>query len=405
MGYPIRVVFYEPYPMGLGGNFLTQRLFLQGLDRKRFLPIVVAPIEGVALDQFRAIGVECVVMPPPGELGSYGGAVLRAGMLGRLKSVCGLLLYNFHLARFFRRRKIDVVYSNCVRAQLSAGLGAMLAGVPSFLYIKGEMTNPFIDRISLLIASRVVFQSESNAGAKYKSIVRMLRSKIGIIKPGLEFEKIDLVEARDPVELRRELGIDDACFNTAVIGQLSLLKGVHCVIEAMAGIVREFPHVRLYIVGDCVIEDHEAYKKKLVGMVDRLGLKKHVFFTGWRNDSLAIMRCMSAVIQPSFTEGFSWVVLESMAMARPLIATDVGGHAEVVADGITGFLIPPNDPGSIARRWRDLVSNPSLAERIGREARRAVSRDYRIEEKVAQISGIWSEMAAGRTPEFRGSGR
>ena len=72
---PIRVLFFEPYPDGFGGNFLTQRLILERLDRERFHPIVVAPMEGVALDRFRAMGVECIVMPPPDALDRYGGAV------------------------------------------------------------------------------------------------------------------------------------------------------------------------------------------------------------------------------------------------------------------------------------------------------------------------------------------
>ena len=60
----IRVVFFEPYPMGLGGNFLTQKLILEHIRSNTFLPIVIAPIEGVALDVFRELGVECCVVNP-----------------------------------------------------------------------------------------------------------------------------------------------------------------------------------------------------------------------------------------------------------------------------------------------------------------------------------------------------
>ena len=75
MNTPINVIFYEPYPMGLGGNFLTQRLIIEKLSREKFNPIIVAPMEGVVFDHFREMGVECVVMPH---------LVLLANMVERL---------------------------------------------------------------------------------------------------------------------------------------------------------------------------------------------------------------------------------------------------------------------------------------------------------------------------------
>lgn len=143
--------------MGLGGNFLTQRLVLERLDCEQFDPVVVAPMEGAALDNFRAMGVECVVMPPPVSLGFYGGVVLRAGIFGRLKSAFDLMRYNLQLSRFLHKKNIDVVYANGVRAQLCVGFAARLVGVPSLLYIKGELANPVIDRLCLVLASRIFF--------------------------------------------------------------------------------------------------------------------------------------------------------------------------------------------------------------------------------------------------------
>ena len=152
----IRVLFYEPYPMGFGGNFLTQRMILERLERKTFYPIVVAPIDGVALDNFRVMGVECEVIAPPGDLGRYGGALLRAGLLSRFKSTFDLIRYNFRVARFIREQNIDIVYANCVRAQLNVGLAAWLSRVPSLLYIKGELANPIIDRLCFVLASKII---------------------------------------------------------------------------------------------------------------------------------------------------------------------------------------------------------------------------------------------------------
>ena len=197
MDKPIRVLFYEPYPMGLGGNFLTQRLILERLDLKRFTPMVVAPVEGVALAEFRKMGVECVIMPPPGTLDRYGGAALRAGILGRLKAAIDLLHYNISLSRFLRERGIDVVYANCVRAEMSIGLAARLAGVPSLLYVRGELDNPVIDHLALLLAAKVLFFCEQNRDDKYLHFVRSCRTKFDILIIGLDLSVIGAVERRD----------------------------------------------------------------------------------------------------------------------------------------------------------------------------------------------------------------
>jgi len=392
---PIRVLFYEPYPQGLGGNYLTQRLLLSGLDRQRFLPTVVAPMDGAVLDRFRAMGIKCVIMPPPGEVGSYGGAALRAGFLGRLKTAFDLAKYNLQLARLFRELRIDVVYANCVRAQLTVGLGAILARKPTLLYVKAVLSNPIIDRLSFLLATRIAFQSESNAAAKYSTTIRLFRSKVVIIRPGLDPKEILRAEDKDLTSLRTTVGIDGKALNTIVLGQLSSLKGVHCVIQALARIVREYPAIRLYIVGDCVLDDHKTYRRELHEMVKRLELEAYVRFLGWRSDSLEILRCMSIVIQPSFEEGFSGVVLESMAMERPLVATAVGGHGEIIEDGINGFLVSPGDVDAIVLRWRELLSSQELRTRLGREAKHTILSEYLIEGHVDQFSAVCLDMTRG----------
>ena len=393
---PIRVVFYEPYPMGLGGNFLTQRLILERLCRERFCPIVVAPMEGVALDHFRAMGVECVVIPPPGALGRYGGAVLKAGVLGRLKSVFDLIRYNFQLARFFRERKIDVVYANCVRALLSVGIGARMVGVKSLLYVKGELANPVIDRLCFVLASRMLFFCPQNRDDRYPLLVHALHRKIDILRIGFDPALIEEVEQRDHLALRQELDIDPDCLNTVVLAQLYRPKGQHLVIEALARLVDEFPKVRLYLAGDHVIEEYRHYKAELESLIDQYGLSKHVYFVGWRMDALDIVSLMDVVIHPSLAEGFGRAVLESMALGKPVIASAVGGLREAIRDGQNGYLVTPGDVETITLRWRELLSNRELRNRIGQAARKGIFADYLIDDKVVRLAEIWAEMAEER---------
>lgn len=392
----IRVLFFEPYPMGLGGNYLTQRLILERLDRAQFSPIVVAPLEGVALEEFRKMGVECVVMPPPGMLDRYGGAMLRAGILSRLKAAIDLLRYNLNLARFLCERQIDVVYANCVRAEMSIGLAARLAGVPSLLYIKGELNNPVIDRLSFMLAKKILFFCEQNRDDKYPWLVRSCRGKIDILKIGLDLSVIEDVEKRDKSALRKELGIDPSCTNVIVLAQLYRPKGQHLVLEALARLVNDFPKIKLYLLGDHVIDEYRPYKDDLDQIITKNKLGEYVRFKGWRRDALDVVALMDIMIHPSLSEGFGRAVLESMALGKPVIASRVGGLRQTIKDGKNGFLVNPGDVAAIEQRWRKLLANPEMRMRLGQEAKKTVFTEYLIDDKVARLAEIWTEMARGR---------
>jgi glycosyltransferase involved in cell wall biosynthesis len=393
---PIKVLFYEPYPMGLGGNFRTQRLILGRLDRTRFTPFVVAPIDGVALDEFRKMGVECLVMSPPGTLDRYGGAVLRAGILGRMKVAIDLLLYNLKLTRFLRERQIDVVYANCVRAEMSIGIAARLAGVPSLLYIKGELDNPVIDLLSFMLASKMLFFCEQNRDDKYPRLVRAYRQKIDILKIGLDPSVIENVDQKDKAALREELAIDQAYINVVVLAQLYRPKGQHIVLEALSKLVADFPKVRLYLLGDHVIDQYRPYKEELDKIIAKNGIEEYVRFIGWRRDALDVVALMDIMIHPSLAEGFGRAVLESMALGKPVIASKVGGLREAIKDGKNGFLVEPGDADAIERRWRELLTKPEMRMRLGQEAKKTVFAEYLIDDKVARLAEIWTEMARGR---------
>jgi glycosyltransferase involved in cell wall biosynthesis len=389
----VRVAIYEPYPMGLGGNFLTQRLILERLDRERFQPVVIAPLEGAALDRFRRLGVDCVVMPPPGALGAYGGATLRADVFGRLKSAIDLVRYNLRISRFLKERKIDVIYSNCVRAQMSVGLGAKLAGVPSLMYVKGELANPIIDRLSIASASKVLFFSDQNRDDQYRKFLHWFRRKVDVLKIGLDPAPIKTVTAADLSALRKELNLAPPGMNAIVLAQLYRPKGQHFAIDALARVVKKFPDARLYLVGDHVIEEYRPYRAELEALIASRGLTGKVTFTGWRSDALEIVSLMDIVLHPSLSEGFGRAVLESMALGKPVVASSVGGLREAISDGQNGFLITPSDVDALASRWLELLESAELRDRLGTEAKRTVFSEYLIDDKIAALADIWAAMA------------
>jgi glycosyltransferase involved in cell wall biosynthesis len=390
----ITVLIFEPYPMGQGGgNLRTLFYILRFLDRARFEPIVVTPIEGEFVNRFREKGVEVAVVNAPASIARYGGRVLREGLLGRLRSVADLVIYNLRIARFIRDRRVDVVYCNSIRALLTVGFAARLTSRPVLWYIKGTLENGLLDRLGFVMASRILFFCEANRDDKYPGFVRWFRRKLGILKIGIDPAIIADVEQRDTSALERDLGIDRGRINIIILGQVYRPKGVHAVLERFKELVEAHPAVVLWIVGDHVLDEFRSYKDELDAIVSRDGLADHVRFTGWRTDALEILTLMDIVVHPSLAEGFGRAVLESMALGKAVVASRVGGLREIIRDGENGYLVDPGDSATFLDRLKRLAGDPALRARFGRKARREVFAGHLIEDKMQRLQDIWAEMA------------
>jgi len=183
----------------------------------------------------------------------------------------------------------------------------------------------------------------------------------------------------------------------ACVGQLHPLKGVHVLLEAFGKVVREFPAARLYIIGDPVIDEYRGYEERLRAQIVESGLQHHVVLTGWRDDVLALVSRMTIIVHPSFAEGFGRAVLEAMALGRAVVASAVGGLREAIRDGENGMLVPPGSADALADRLLQLLRDPGLRERLGREAHETVRRDYLIHDKIAELTNVWADVAKRRS--------
>jgi hypothetical protein len=185
MKTPVRVLIFEPYPMGrIGGNLRTLSYILEQLDRSSVQPVIVAPMASEFLDDVRASGTECLIIEPPSSVGRYGGKALKDGLVAKLRSAFDLVRYNLRIARLLRTRRFDVIYANSIRAVLFVGLAARLTRTPLLWYVKGELNNPWLDRFGYAVCDRILFFCEANRDDKYPALVRKYRQKIGILRIG-----------------------------------------------------------------------------------------------------------------------------------------------------------------------------------------------------------------------------
>jgi len=178
------------------------------------------------------------------------------------------------------------------------------------------------------------------------------------------------------------------------IGRMQDVKDQLTLARAFIHLMRTMPNaserLRLVMVGDGPLL--EAARALLASA----GVARYTWLPGRRNDVPRMMRALDLFVLPSLAEGISNTILEAMASGVPVVATAVGGNAELVEAGTTGTLVPPADPVGMAAAIRAYVESPELCRRHGEEGRRAVDRKFGMDAMVSAYMGLYDAMLSDR---------
>jgi glycosyltransferase involved in cell wall biosynthesis len=171
-------------------------------------------------------------------------------------------------------------------------------------------------------------------------------------------------EASAESRVRRFWGDDFSGPIVGYVGRLAPEKGVDTLIRSLPAVFDACPDARAVIVGD------GPERRALEGLAESLGFGERVRFTGEQPDAASLMTAMRVIAAPSRTENFSLTIAEAMAAARPVVVSAVGGLPEMVEDGVTGRLCPPDDPAAFAQGLIDVLADLPRADEMGRTGQR-----------------------------------
>jgi glycosyltransferase involved in cell wall biosynthesis len=173
------------------------------------------------------------------------------------------------------------------------------------------------------------------------------------------------------------------------VGNIRRVKGHDIFIKAAALIVPRFPNVSFSIAGD-VLEP--GYFAELQALVLDLNLSNHFHFKGSVTDLQQHLSSADIFVLPSRSEGFSNAVIEAMAASLPVVATQVGGNGEAVQDGLTGFLVPPEDVSALSEAIVRLVSDPSLSRVMGEAGKARVASNFTTDAMMKRITSTYGAL-------------
>lgn len=203
---------------------------------------------------------------------------------------------------------------------------------------------------------------------------------------GIEFPQAS-VTAAERADTRRELGCDADRPLILGVGRLANQKGFAHLLEAMVYVRRVVPAARLAIAGDGELAT------ELRALAERLDLGHSVCFLGARSDVPRLLAAADIFCLPSLDEGLPLAILEAMAHRLPVVATRVGGVAEAVLDGRTGWLVPPADPVLLASRLVALLDDGPRREAMGLAGWAHAAANFTLDRMVSQFECLYREAA------------
>lgn len=284
------------------------------------------------------------------------------------------------MARILRRSRPDVVHFNTPRVILSGGLVSQILGVP--VRVSSRRVNfPLKSRLScfkynwmhdgILTVSFSIRRTLIGCGVSAHLIT--------VVYEGVDLEWID--RQRTAPLLRDRTGPV-----VGTVAHLSPEKGHVTLLEAAARLAPRFPEVTYVLVGEGELESALREKARA------LGIEKQVIFTGFRSDSEGLMKQFDVFCLPSLSEGLSSAILMAMATRLPVVATDVGGIAELVLQGETGSLTPPDDTERLAAALAQLLASQSLRLRLGEGGRRRVEAHFTFAQKLDETERVYLQL-------------
>jgi len=373
-----RKVFYLVDSLNIGGTETQAVELALRLPSERYqVTLGCLLAEGPLRERLKGSAVEVQQFHPRGGLDSPGGVYQLA-----------------RLTACLRRERYDIVHTHDLWSNLMGVPAARLAGVPAIVSSRRDLGHlewyqgkkrHWLRRIQNL--SHIVLANATPIRDALIAEDGFAPEKLRVIHNGVDTAKFERAQRdRDrlfPGSQHQTLVV--------VVGNMHTdVKGHPWLIDAAPMVLREFPQTRFVFAGD------GAARPTLEAQVAKLGWQSHFMFLGPRGDIPDILASCDIGVLPSRAEGLSNAVLEYMAAGLPTIASRVGGNIELVEDGVTGILIPPEDSTAIAEALLRLLRDPGLSRQMAEKGQRVAVEKYSFERLIREVDAMYTQLLRRR---------
>ncbi len=348
----------------------------------------------------RGYDVTLVTGPSWGKEGEILSEALEAGVevvlipqLVREISPWNDLVAFVKLSSYLSRKRFEILHTHTSKAGILGRLAARILKIPIVIHTPhGHVFHSYFpgwrEKLFLFIERQAARGSDRLVALTGRCQEEHLRLGVGtpeqwvVIPSGVNEESLQDHRSRRE-EILKGLQIPAGRKIVGFVGRFAPVKGARYLLEALPEILGSVANTHSLLVGD------GEERNELEERVHELGLRGKVTFTGCRKEISELISMMDVVVVPSLNEGMGRVIVEAGLLGKAVVGTEVGGIPELIEDGMTGLLVPPQNSSEIARAVVRLCQDPDLSKRLGESLRRKVLEGFTEKQMVEKIDHVY----------------
>jgi glycosyltransferase involved in cell wall biosynthesis len=313
------------------------------------------------------------------------------------------------LWRLFKRLRPDIVHTHNPKPGLYGRFAARAAGVPGVVNtVHGLYASPddqawrkamvyALERTASLCSGAELVQNPDDL--RVLARIGVPSDKLVLLGNGVDLQRFRPAEDEQICrQARADLGLDGEAVVVGVVARLVWQKGFRELFAAAERVHETLPNVAFVVIGGSDLEKGDAISPEELDSARR---RAGIVFAGSRDDMERLYQAFDLFVLPSYREGFPRSAMEAAACAVPVIATDIRGCREVVADGESGFLVPVRDPVGLAAAIAKLAVDPDLRRRMGTAGRQKAEREFDDRSVVAKTIDAYERVLVRATSSTR----
>ena len=306
------------------------------------------------------------------------------------------LQFPLRLARLSRRLNTQLIHSHLPDSNAYACIAGAVTRVPvvATYHALSDALRPVSrsERVRRWIVKTLARKVVAVSADMQRELVNrhhFPQNKVEVVYNGVDWRRFDTPLNRE--QKRLDLGIPPQATVVGMVGVVRQVKGHAIAIHALARLRASLPNLLLLVAG----HEHAEYKRELQDLARQQGVGDQVIFLGFRSDVAEVIRCMDVCVMPSWSEGHPLATIEAMGSRVPVVASDVGGHPEIIKDGVTGYLVPAGNDELLAKRVQTLLAEPAEAHMLAERAAQSVRERFSHSRMLSAHEDLYRQCLGG----------
>lgn len=391
----------------IGGSYFSLLFLIEGLDKEKYSPTVVFYRTNELMNRYRNAGCKIIIFKKPlpikvyffenrqskNKLSSFIYSLLSPLTTVLVKALNFLRLFIFPALKclsILLIERIDLIHLNNTLLRPQEWMLASLLhyskviaherGINDFFPISARF---FSRRMKAIICI-------SNAVKRNLEKHKIDPQKLILIYNGLD--PLKFIPQKDPLKLRKDLCISSSTPLIGVVGNIKYWKGQETMVRAMKKILQSVPEVKCLLIGGSTERD-KGYLEHLKAIIQEDHIEDSVIFTRVRKDVPDLINILDILIHTSILpEPFGRVILEGMALKKPVITPNIGGGPEIVVNGKTGLVVQPSNPDILADSVIELLREPAKAIQMGKAGRERLEKRFHIKQNIIKTLDLYDKI-------------